>query len=60
MYFLCELGLEEVYVFGHVQCVFSAFPNHVSMENIVSFLKDPYHVGFLFSVAQRALQKIHQ
>lgn len=60
LYFLCELGLEEVDVFGHVQSVFSALPNHVGMQNIVSFLKDPNHVGFLFSIAQRTLQKIYQ
>lgn len=50
LYFLCELGLEEVNVFGYVQSVFFVFFNYVGMQNIVSFFKDFNYVGFFFFI----------
>lgn len=50
LYFLCELGLEEVDVFGYVQSVFFVFFNYVGMQNIVSFFKDFNYVGFFFFI----------
>ena len=59
-YFLCELGLEEVYIFGHVQRVFPAFADHVGMEDVVSLLKDSDHVRLFLPIPQRALKEVDQ
>jgi hypothetical protein len=49
--------LEEVDIFGKVEGIFSALPNHVRMQDIIRLLKDPYHVRFFVAIFQRTLEQ---